>query len=81
MDCDPAAAGINARHTHRNPAVHPGWLLIPLPPKTMKRLYVCTIEVDEEVFSDDFAYVAAAIESAVDTWEGCKVVRWDTEDD
>mgnify|MGYP006969423912 FL=1 len=45
------------------------------------RIYVCRIEVDEDIHEADFRYSAALIEENVRSIEGCKVTSWDTEED
>ena len=45
------------------------------------RIYVCRIEVDEDIHEADFSYSAALIEENIRSIEGCKVTSWDTEED
>ena len=44
------------------------------------RTYLCSIEVDEDLLTADFAYTAALIEEHIQSIEGCKVIAWDTEE-
>ena len=44
------------------------------------RIYVCRIEVDEDIHESDFAYSAALIEEFIRSIEGCVVESWDTEE-